>query len=257
MLLLWISSGSGWKELLNSGILTKLGVNTTANSTNRLSVKSDAVLLSHDDVTPGTGDLQAVLNKSAAAKDAGFVFQDSFSTRALFGLLGDDDFTLKVSPDGSSFATAIVVDKADGSVSLYEHSKFSAYVNYDKYIAADTWTDIAFNNARHNDQGDWSAGTFTAPADGYYLFGTGYRFKANSTVPDDIRVGLGINAADPTADRAATSGDATIVTLQSTVQMTGLLKLSAGDTVQAMAYMTTNDGYVEADSNHFWGCKIA
>ncbi|MFN3351463.1 DUF2793 domain-containing protein [Pseudorhodoplanes sp.] len=100
---------SGWVDLvsvLTFQNLTKLGILTSADNTNRLAVKSNAILLSHDDVTPGTGDLRVTLNKSAAAKDAGFVFQDGFSTRALFGLLGDDNFVIKVSPDGSAFFNA-------------------------------------------------------------------------------------------------------------------------------------------------------
>src|SRR5581483_10258991 len=96
--------------------LGKLGINTTADNTNRLAVKSDAILLSHDDVTPGTGDLRITINKSAAGKDAGFTFQDGFSTRALFGLLGDDNFTIKVSPDGSAFHQGMSIDKSTGHV---------------------------------------------------------------------------------------------------------------------------------------------
>lgn len=249
----WVTLASVIGALAN---LAGLGILTTADTNNRLAVKSNAALFSHDDVTPGTGDMRIAVNKSAAGKDAGFTFQDAFSTRALFGLLANDDFTLKVSPDGSAFKTAMVVDKTAGKLSFEEHSKFSAYVNFDKYIAANAWTDIGSNNARHNDQNDWSAGTFTAPHAGYYLFAAGYRFKQNATVPADIQIGFGVNGANPLADRVATSGDATITTLQSFVQVTSLIKLAAGDTVKAMAYMTANDGYVEANSNFFWGAQI-
>lgn len=105
-LLAW--DGSAWVAAIEFALnnLSHLGINTSADDTNRLAVKSDAVLLSHDDVTPGSGDMRVTLNKSAANKDAGFVFQDAFSTRALFGLLGDNDFTVKVSPDGSAFFNA-------------------------------------------------------------------------------------------------------------------------------------------------------
>lgn len=111
---LWVD----WASLLSLQNLVQVGIRTTADATNRLAVKSNAVLFSHDDVTPGTGDMRVVINKSAAAKDAGFTFQDSFSTRALFGLLGDDNVTLKVSPDGSAFFGALSVDKATGNVGL-------------------------------------------------------------------------------------------------------------------------------------------
>ncbi len=96
----------------------KFGVNTAADATNRLSVKSNAELLSHDDVTPGTGDARKIINKSAAAKTASVVFQTGFSGRAEFGLMGDDHFRLKVSADGAAWKEAVFVDKATARVGL-------------------------------------------------------------------------------------------------------------------------------------------
>ena len=98
--------------------LQMLGILTAADSTNRLAVKANGALFSHDDVTPGTGHMRITMNKSDAAKDVGFTFQDAFSTRALFGLLGDDNFTIKVSADGSAFTTSIVIDKTNGHVGI-------------------------------------------------------------------------------------------------------------------------------------------
>ena len=95
-----------------------IGVLTTADSTNRLAVKSDAVLFADDDVTPGSGDIRAVLSKASIGKTASFLFQDAFSGRAEFGLTGDDDFHLKVSPDGSSWNDAFAVKASSGRLSL-------------------------------------------------------------------------------------------------------------------------------------------
>ncbi|WP_158259793.1 DUF2793 domain-containing protein [Phyllobacterium phragmitis] len=116
--LLAVFDGAQWARLSTgaAGMVEKLGVNTAADDTNRLAVKSDALLLSHDDVTPGTGDMRATLNKAAVVNDAGFIFQTGWSTRALSGLLGDDDWKVKVSPDGVTFYDGIVVDKDDGTV---------------------------------------------------------------------------------------------------------------------------------------------
>jgi hypothetical protein len=112
-------NGSAWVDAPGViSALQKLGILTTADTTNRLAVKADGALFSHDDVTPGTGNMRVTLNKSAAAKDASFTFQDAFSTRALFGLLGDDNFTIKVSADGSSFKTSIVIDKTTGHIGI-------------------------------------------------------------------------------------------------------------------------------------------
>ena len=68
--------GSGWNEVSGSGGSTNpaplIGVNTTASDPDKLSVKTDAILFSHDDVTPGTGDIRTKLNK-ATSSDTGFI----------------------------------------------------------------------------------------------------------------------------------------------------------------------------------------
>lgn len=95
---------------------SSLGINTTPDNTNRLSAKSDAVLFSHDDVTPGSGDVRVNVNKAAVGGNASIVFQNSFSGRAEFGLTGDDNFHIKVSPDGTVWHDALVLDKDTGNV---------------------------------------------------------------------------------------------------------------------------------------------
>jgi len=115
-----VFDGAGWIAETSSGgagAFATVGVNATANATNKLAVKSDASLFSHDDATPGSGDARVVINKSAAAKTASVVFEDAFSGRAEFGIAGSDDFCLKVSADGSVWINAIVV-KPDGKVGL-------------------------------------------------------------------------------------------------------------------------------------------
>jgi hypothetical protein len=82
----------------------------TADATNRLSINTPAVLLNH----AGTS-IDMTFNKNAAGNDASLSFKTGFSSRALVGLLGSDDFTIKVSPDGSAFFDAMVVDEATGT----------------------------------------------------------------------------------------------------------------------------------------------
>ncbi len=60
--------------------------------------------------------IDVTVNKNAAANDASFSFKTGFSVRALFGTLASDDFTLKVSPNGSSFFDALVADRNTGRV---------------------------------------------------------------------------------------------------------------------------------------------
>ncbi len=85
----------------------------TADSFNRLSLNAPSVLLNN----AGAG-IEATVNKAGAANDAAFAFKTGFSARALFGLLGDDDFRVKVSPDGATFHDALQVDRSSGQVEL-------------------------------------------------------------------------------------------------------------------------------------------
>ena len=95
-----------------------VGVNTIADATNRLAVKSDAVLLSHDDVTPGSGSIQLKLNKALPGGTSSLLCQTGWSGRAEFGLAGDDDFHLKVSPDGADWTEALRVDRVSGETAF-------------------------------------------------------------------------------------------------------------------------------------------
>ncbi|MBA3911879.1 MAG: hypothetical protein C0524_18870, partial [Rhodobacter sp.] len=85
----------------------------TADSFNRVSVNTPALLFNN----AGAG-IEATVNKAAAGNDAAFAFKTGFLARALIGLLGNDDFSFKVSPDGSAFFDAIKVDRTNGQVEL-------------------------------------------------------------------------------------------------------------------------------------------
>lgn len=103
-----------WKEpKFSMGPTGQLGVNTSADTTNRLAVAGTASLFTH----VGEGH-QIKINKATAADTASVLFQTDWSGRAEFGLAGDDDFHVKVSPDGSSFTEAIVVNRTTGQVTF-------------------------------------------------------------------------------------------------------------------------------------------
>lgn len=93
--------------------LSLLGVNATADSTNKLSVSSAAVLFNHAGASS-----QVKVNKNAAGDTASHLFQTGFSGRAEFGLTGSDDFTLKVSADGSNWTNALSVDRTTGRLTI-------------------------------------------------------------------------------------------------------------------------------------------
>lgn len=82
----------------------RIGVSTQADATNRLAVAADATLFTH----AGAGH-QMKLNKASAGETTSLLFQTGFSTRAELGLAGNDDLSLKLSTDGSSFSDALVL----------------------------------------------------------------------------------------------------------------------------------------------------
>lgn len=103
-----------WSPLAALGAgLPRLGVNTVADTTNRLAVAGPATLLTH----AGAGH-QLKLNKATPADTASLLFQTGWSGRAEMGLAGDDQWRLKVSADGTSWTSAIAVDAATGAVTL-------------------------------------------------------------------------------------------------------------------------------------------
>jgi Protein of unknown function (DUF2793)/Collagen triple helix repeat (20 copies) len=90
-----------------------VGVNATADATNKLAVKSAASLFDH----VGNGH-QIKLNKAASTDTASLLFQDAYSGRAEFGLTGDDNVHVKVSPNGSTWKESILIDRTSGVVSF-------------------------------------------------------------------------------------------------------------------------------------------
>ena len=90
-----------------------LGIGAAWDATNRLAVASPAVLL-----TAETDDIQVKLNKAAAGDTASLLMQTGFSGRAEIGLTGDDDLHVKVSPDGTAWSEALVLDRTTGAAAL-------------------------------------------------------------------------------------------------------------------------------------------
>ena len=197
----------------------RFGVNAAADDVNRLAVKSDAVLFSHDDATPGSGDCRVKVNKQAPGGTASHLFQTGFSGRAEFGLTGDDDFRVKVSPDGSSWADAICVDKDSGYVGLGAssprarlHVQMSPSGIPDTEIFSDVAVAVERNGAASlqliSGNGSTAYLYFADPDSGwpgavYYAHGSDeMRFRANAGLRMTLKNGLRIGS--PTGgDRGA------------------------------------------------------
>lgn len=119
--------GTTWVVASSDGTNTDLlGINATADTNNRLTVKTDGVLLTYDDVTPGNGDMRQSLNKADSTNTTSVLFQTDYSGRAEMGLAGQDDFSIKVSADGGTWTEALRVDGASGAVILPQTPGFAS-----------------------------------------------------------------------------------------------------------------------------------
>jgi hypothetical protein len=115
----WVAAGPS--VLQNMSLL---GVNTTADATNKLAVASAATLFNH----AGNGH-QIKINKNAAGDTASVLYQTGFSGRAEFGTTGDDDFHVKVSSNGSTFNEALVIAATSGLVTVKQTLRIDPQAN--------------------------------------------------------------------------------------------------------------------------------
>ncbi len=127
----FVTPGTGWRAWDESAGQTKIwdgaawidppvatqnlngmGIATSYDSTNRLSVRSPATLLSHDG-----GGHQLKINKANAGDTASLLFQSNWTGHAEMGLSGNTSFAIKVSPDGSTWTDALSFDPTTGAAS--------------------------------------------------------------------------------------------------------------------------------------------
>ncbi|MDA5092816.1 DUF2793 domain-containing protein [Aliiroseovarius sp. KMU-50] len=112
----YVFDGANWIALTadtNLQNLPMVGVNASADSTNRLTVSAPATLFNNE----GNGH-QIKVNKAASGDTASLLFQTNWSGRAEMGTTGSDDFEIKVSDDGSTFHQSLVADAASGKISF-------------------------------------------------------------------------------------------------------------------------------------------
>ena len=119
-----LNTGIGWHEARVPTIITQVPRGAWAWTTRRLrqevgipvcaSNRINTPELADQLIADGTADLVSMarplladpdfVNKAAAGNDAAFAFKTGFSARALIGLLGNDDFSFKVSPESARTA---------------------------------------------------------------------------------------------------------------------------------------------------------
>lgn len=124
---------------LSASNLAAVGIGTAADPSNPLSVYGSSALFN------GT-NFSFTLNKSASGNTASVLFQDAFSARAQIGLIGSDNFTFKVSPNGSTYYSAITIAASSGQLQLLAGTASAAPLNLAPGVAptapanGDHWT---------------------------------------------------------------------------------------------------------------------
>lgn len=144
-----------------------VSIGAGADSNNKLLVNGESMLFTNHE------NLRFTFNKGTAADDVALTFQSGYSARALVGLLGDDNFTFKVTPDGNSYKDAIVIDRNTAIPNFAQLPRASAYCNYSFYPQSDSTNVRIPLNVSNGDNPlnmfDSSNNEIIVPADGFYL----------------------------------------------------------------------------------------
>lgn len=122
--------GAGWMELaidaeaFADGTLNRIGINASADTTNRLAVASESVLFNHDG-----SNVQLKLNKNSASDIASVLFQQGFSGRGEIQYSPTSELIMCVSPDGSASEDAMRIDN-DAVITMPKVQKLEGYWRY-------------------------------------------------------------------------------------------------------------------------------
>lgn len=108
----WVAPGGATVPAVLA--VNEIGISAPSDATNRLALAAPASLFNHS----GAGH-QMKINKASTAQTAAMLFQTNFSGRAELGTLGNDNFAVKVSANGTTYTTALEVAAATAGVQLF------------------------------------------------------------------------------------------------------------------------------------------
>ena len=137
-----------------------LGIGTQS-PTNSLQVSGSNALMSSD-----TGDFRLHISKKLDTDISSIIFANNFSGRAELGLTYDDNFHIKVSPDGTTLTDAVIIDSTTGNVAIN-----SSDTSYKLHI-------IAGNNSAV-----WAESTGSLPTINAFQYGTGHAMRVVQNNP--------------------------------------------------------------------------
>lgn len=219
-----IHNGSEWAIFDAIGTPAFLGINTTADSTNRLAVAGASTLLTHN----GNGH-QIKVNKAAATDTASLLFQTGWSGRAEMGLAGSDEFAIKVSPDGSTWKSALSIS-GQGQVSMPQRPLARA-TRGGGLVTPASGSQTGFSTLSVN-QGGFTLGAAVA--------GGGNRLIVPVAGPYLICLGVEANPAGAFSVSVKVNGTTTVTS----VNDNDAASLSYGNCAIGMAILNANDWLV-------------
>lgn len=226
-----------------------IGADPDAN--NRLLVSGGSALFTN------AASLNVAMSKGAVGDDLAFALQSGFATQALLGLLANNDFTIKV---GAEYTPALVIDNATGTVSHPQNAKFSAYASSDQLVPADSWVRAEYDQLRHNVGGhyDTATSTFTAPADGIYLFEANALYRSAGAAPSLLQLGFTVDGGTSYKDRRTRFPGSQLVDNETMVSVISQIELLAGETVSVEVRYSSQAGVLAGGNvTHFWGMQVA
>lgn len=200
-----------------------LGVNASADSNNRLTVSAPASLFNHEG-----GSHQVKINRGSDSGVGSVLFQTGYSGRAEFGLIGDANFSLKLSGNGSAWKTGLSVDMM-GVVRLPNNPACRASLN-PAVLSPAAGSQTGFQTLSIN-QGGFSLGSaipqgtgsrLLVPASGLYLIS----LSAIALSSQGHSIAVLLNGS---STLATLKGNAN--TTNTTASTVTLSQLSAGDTL--------------------------
>lgn len=223
-----VFDGIGWTDPLANPVVDRLGISATPDATNRFALSSEASLFNH-----AGHSHRMTLNKQATADTASLLFQSNWSGRAEIGLLGSDALQFKASADGSAWKVGLELG-GDGIVRMPLRPIVSAT------LTAATYTLAAGNlvgfDTMSLQQGGFALGStlsggrgksLIAPTAG--LFAISMRAHLQATGAASLAVAL--NGAATSLRWSASAATSPVTT----VGVSGILSLAAGDTIALIA----------------------
>lgn len=96
-----------------------IGLGTMADDNTPFSLRLNTALMAALGAQDGgTGDIRLTLNKEAEADVGAMVFQSGWQGRAELGLVGDQNFSIRVSENGADWQNALVVEPEGGRIGM-------------------------------------------------------------------------------------------------------------------------------------------